>query len=363
MPAESPDPSPEREQTDDSLSEERAKSDQEIRAGRDAVEARADETLRLARVTADEVLLEARQRADLVLEDSDPPLSANIAVARERVLEDGALERERAAADETLALERIETARVLARLLPVERDQTDQFLLTERVRSDDALAHRDDFLGLVSHDLRDLLSGIVLSSAVIKQAVSDVPEATRILAETARIERHAARMTRLISDLVDVASIDAGRLSMVMARGDLASLLAEAVSEFAPVAAVRHIHLALESVDPPLLANFDRARIFQVLANVIGNSIKFSPLQSRIVVRGERAGDSLKCSVLDAGPGIPSDQLEAVFERFSQVRKNDHRGLGLGLYISRCIVEAHDGRIWAESTAGEGTRVCFTLPA
>jgi len=363
MPEESPDPSPEREQTDDSLREEREKSDRAISAGRDAVKDSADETVRRARITADSVLLEAREKADQLLEDSDPPESANIAVARERVLEDDALERERASADETLALERIETARVLARLLPIERDQTDQFLLTERVRSDDALASRDDFLGVVSHDLRDLLTGMVVGAAVITKAAGGSPQATAILAETERIQRHAARMNRLIGDLVDVASIDAGRLRMVLKTDDLALSLAEAVEEFAPAGAVKHIQIGLECAERPLLASFDHARLFQVLANVIGNSIKFSPVHSRILVRGERSGASVQCSVEDAGPGVPGDQLDAIFERFSQVKEDDRRGLGLGLYISKCIIDAHGGRIWAESTAGEGTRVCFTLPA
>ena len=363
MPEDTPDPSPEREQTDVSLRDERAKSDLEISAGREAVEESADETLRHARTIADAVLLEARQKADQLLEDSNPPLSSTAAVAQERRLEDDTLERERASADETLALERIETARVLARLLPKERDQTDQFLLTERVRSDDELANRDDFLGLVSHDLRDLLGGMVLCAAVITKAAGESPEAAPILAETARIRRHAARMHRLINDLVDVASIDAGRLSMVLTPGDVASVLAEAVEEFTAAAAVKHIEIALECAERPLTANFDHARLFQVLANVIGNSIKFGPLHSKITVRGERSAGALKCSVLDTGPGLPSDQLESIFERFSQVGKGDRRGLGLGLYIAKCIVEAHGGRIWAESNAGQGTRVCFTLPA
>lgn len=363
MPDEKPAPSPERGQTDESLRDERAKSDREMTAGRNAVEESAVQTLRVARLTADAVLSEARHKADQLLERSDAPLSANLAVARERVREDDVLGRERALADETLALERIETARVLARLLPVERDQTDQFLWTERVRSDDALAHRDDFLGLVSHDLRDLLGGIALSAAVITKTAGAGPDAPRIVAETARIERHAARMNRLIGDLVDVASIDAGRLRMVLAPGDVALAMAEAAGEFAPAGAVKHIEIVVECAEPPLWAKFDDARLFQLLANVIGNAIKFSPVHSRIVVRGERSADAVMCSVIDTGPGVPGDQLEAIFERFSQVWKNDSRGRGLGLYIAKCIVEAHGGRIWAESDYGKGTALCFTLPA
>jgi signal transduction histidine kinase len=103
--------------------------------------------------------------------------------------------------------------------------------------------------------------------------------------------------------------------------------------------------------------------MLQVLANLITNSIKFTAQGGSIWVRAERAGDELRFSISDTGAGIPDHMLEAVFERFWQVDKNDRRGLGLGLYISRCIVEAHRGRIWAESRLGEGSRFWFTLPA
>jgi signal transduction histidine kinase len=99
-----------------------------------------------------------------------------------------------------------------------------------------------------------------------------------------------------------------------------------------------------------------------VLANILANAIKFTSQGGRIRVRGEGAGDELRFSISDTGSGMPGNVLEAIFERFWQVGKNDRRGVGLGLYISRCIVEAHGGRIWAESQLGEGSRLCFTLP-
>lgn len=99
-----------------------------------------------------------------------------------------------------------------------------------------------------------------------------------------------------------------------------------------------------------------------MFANVIANAIKFTSRGGSIRVRGECAGDGLRFSITDTGSGIPGNMLEAIFERFWQVGKDDRRGVGLGLYISRCIVEAHGGKIWAESTLGEGSRLCFTLP-
>jgi signal transduction histidine kinase len=115
--------------------------------------------------------------------------------------------------------------------------------------------------------------------------------------------------------------------------------------------------------ESPLAADFDHERIQQVLANLLTNAIKFTPTGGRIQIRGERVADGLRVSVSDTGAGIPADLLEAVFERFRQVAENDCRGLGLGLYISRSLVEAHGGTMRAESTLGEGTTIWFTLPS
>ncbi len=359
---ETPKPSVEREQTDDSLQDERDRTDRAIADGRDLVQESADEVLRRARVAADAVLDEARQKADRLLEESAGTMSPNAAVAIERDLEDAAVRADREAADQTLALERVETARILARLLPAERDQTDDHLHAERVQSDSALANRDDFLGVVAHDLRDLLSGIVMGASVIGKVVADSGHAARVGAELTRIQRHAARANRLIADLVDVASIDAGRLSMLTAPGDLQAVLCEAGDEFRPTAAVKKIELVVEDGRATLPAEFDHARLFQVFGNLIANAIKFSPSGSRIALHAERIGNHVQCSVQDQGAGIPADQIENVFERFVQVDKNDRRGLGLGLFIAKRIVEAHSGRIWAESTLGQGTSVLFTIP-
>ena len=280
----------------------------------------------------------------------------------ERDVEDATLFADRAAADEALQIERAETARILARLLPAEREQTDEHLHAERVRADGAVANRDDFLGVVAHDLRDLLGGIMMSAAVISKTVGDDEQAGRVGAEIARIRRHAARANRLVSDLVDVASIDAGQLAVVAAPGDIAMLLTEVADEFGPAATAKGIELDVEQSGGPMVARFDHARLFQVFGNLIANSLKFSPRGSRITLRGERDAGELRCSVSDEGAGIPGDQIEMVFERFAQVTHNDRRGLGLGLFIAKRIVEAHSGRMWATSTLGRGTTVLFAIP-
>ena len=357
-----PKPTVERDQTDQSLLDERQKSDRAIEEARDQVADIADDVVRRARVEADAVLLDAREKADQLRDRTGGSPAATLAVEKQRDGEDTVLRDDRALADETLEFERVETRRLLNKLIPEERLLTAGHLDAERVRSDVALANRDDFLGVVTHDLRDLLSGIALSAAVIAKAAAPTEGAAQVGTEVARIHRHAARANRLIGDLVDVASIDAGRLSIQAVPGDLSALFAEVSEEFRASAASKAIELHLDCDSETLTGPFDHARLFQVLSNLVGNAIKFSGRGTRIVLRCERAGDHLRCSVIDQGPGIPADRTEGVFDRFAQVQENDSRGLGLGLFISKAIVEGHRGRIWVESTLGHGTSVLFTIP-
>ena len=348
-------PSPERDQTDDSLRTERRNADEALQAPLAEVHGDADEVLHRARENADEVLAAARERAD-----ERAPNLAPERIAEARVREDATLRAERASADDSLQREREETVLALLRLLPLEREKTDRFLLTERIRSDVEIAHRDDFLGIVSHDLRNLLSGIVLSTTLLADRAPASADGAETRESAARIQRYAARMNRLIGDLVDVASIDAGKLSVARSHGDISVTIDEAVDMFRGLAEGKGISLE-SAASKPLPASFDHDRVVQVLANLITNAIKFTGAGGRIVVANEPTDQQVRISVRDTGIGIASDKLESVFERFWQVGKNDQRGVGLGLYISRCIVEAHGGEIWAESTLGAGSTFWFTL--
>ncbi|HTG35567.1 MAG TPA: ATP-binding protein [Thermoanaerobaculia bacterium] len=354
--------SPERDETDESLRTERQKTDQALLAKQQLIEKDADEVVDHAREVADAVLSEARDKADQKLEEEESPPGTRETVGEERALEDAALQSERVAADESLRLEREEHARALHRLLPLEREKTDRHLLTERARSDFAISNRDDFLGIVSHDLRNLLQGIIVSAELLTARAADDEGGQQTRAGVKRIERYAARMVRLIGDLVDVTSIDAGKLSVTPRRQDLCELVAEAMATFEPVASAKGISLGSESAEPCVLMDFDHDRMMQVFANLLANAIKFTPEGGKVSIRVEPAEDRVLCCVSDTGTGIPGNMLELVFERFWQVGSDDRRGLGLGLYISRCIVEAHGGTIWAESRMGEGSRLCFTLP-
>ena len=353
------DPRNVRERTDESLAGERAQTDAAL-AEQNAVERKADAVIDHAREKADDILAAARDEADHKCENS--PGKAHETVEEERARDDEALAAMRAKADEVLRAERAANARLLIKLLPLERNKTDQYLLTERARSDAEVANRDDFLGMVSHDLRDLLSGILAHSAVIEQQSTsgNSGEGTRSAVE--RIQRAAGRMNRLIGDLVDIAGIEAGKLTVVPAPANVDDLIREAIDTWQPHAKARSIALEARS-ECSALASFDRERILQVLGNLITNAIKFSPKGSTVALGCEVDGADIRFSVKDSGAGIPADKREAIFERFWQAGKNDRRGLGLGLYIAQCLVEAHGGRIWVESEVGVGSNFLFTIPA
>ncbi len=352
----------EREKTDESLRAEREKADR-VAAELAQAQADADAQVIRAREEADAGIQAAREEADRMLAAARGPDAPRAVVNGERALEDQALDDERRAADESIRREREENVRMLAKLLPLERDRTDRHLLTERERADDAIANRDDFLGIVSHDLRNLLGAILMSASLVAaEAGSADAEKQRALAE--RIRRYGARMNRLIGDLVDVSSIDAGKLAMLPTRADVWAVVVEAHEMFRGAAEAKSLELLLEEPAPgeSLFASFDHERALQVLANLLANAVKFTEKGGRIWIRGRRKEGHVEVSVRDTGAGIPENLLEVVFERFWQVGKQDRRGLGLGLYISRCIVEAQGGRIWAERNEGRGTTFVFTLP-
>jgi signal transduction histidine kinase len=352
----------ERAKTDRSLRTERQNTDDALQGDRASTERDADGAVDQARASADAVVRKTRHRADQE-KRSPKEHSEAAAVVSQRARDDRAVHGERVAADVVVRSGREEQADVLNALLVHERAATDAFLLTERARSDDAVDNRDDFLGMVAHDVRNLLNLVVLSLEMQRPAESD-PATDPIVAATAsRVRRYVARMNRLIGDLVDVTSIDAGKLAVEAIEADAAALLTEAAEAFRPAALEQGVMLTVKVPATPMRAPFDHDRMLQVLSNVIANAIKFTPREGTIDVGVEEAEGMLRFCISDTGVGIPSTMLEAIFERFWQVGKNDRRGMGLGLYISKCIVQAHGGRIWAESEPGKGSQLYFTLPA
>jgi signal transduction histidine kinase len=349
-------PSLEREQTDESLRVEREKADDALLQRLEAIEEAADAVITKARARADEVLALARSKTDR--QTSTPSTQSYERTETERAREDELVREERADADEAIRAARAEHVAFLS----TERLETDKDLLSERARSDAAVATRDDFLGIVSHDLRNMLGAMIGFAALIAKAEAQENHKEQVLLNAHRIQRSGARMSRLIGDLVDVASIESGVLAVTGEVADPTQVVTEAVDTFQAQASASGISLAADIVPPVSLTSFDQARVLQVLTNLLSNAIKFTPAHGRITVRLREISDELLFAVSDTGIGIPANELEAVFERFHQVKTGDRRGIGLGLYISKCIVQGHGGKIWAESRIREGSTLSFTLP-
>lgn len=346
---------PERAATDGSLGEERSKTDVELDRRRASIDKAADLVVAHARRDADEILSTARQTAD-------QGGVAAPAIGVERDHADDALRSERRTEDRRVDRERIEHHRVLTDLLRVERKETDSQLVTEREQVDAREAAYGSFFGMVSHDLRGMLQTISLTSAVLAhEADAEDPGRMKLRARLATIQRTTTRMNRLVGDLLDVAAIESGSLRILATPGNASEVLREFDVLFRPVAQASGLMVEVEVPHEPATATFDRDRLLQVLGNLTSNAVKFTPPGGRIAIRLESTPGELRFAVSDTGQGIAAENLESIFDRFWQERR-DRRGVGLGLYICRCIVEAHGGRIWATGGAGPGSTFTFTVP-
>ena len=353
-----PGPHVEREDTDASLLAERAKTDAALAKKRSSLEETEDLVVEVARTRAAETLDAARERADREMRAAGAGWTLHEKVELEREKADSTLAEERAAADDRLRAEREEHRRALHALLHLEREATDDGLLVERARADEVVATRDDFLGMVSHDLRNILGTIAMSTTMLaKQAIGGA--ATTAHAE--RIQRGTARMNRLVGDLLDVVSLEAGMLHTTPLPHDAIDLAKETVEAFRPSFQSKEVTLTMDSATGSIVAKFDHDRIVQVLANLLSNALKFTERGGQVTLSVARTNSDVRFSVTDTGVGIPADKSAAIFERFGQVTR-DRRGHGLGLYIAKCIVEAHGGRIWVDRPEAGGAALRFTLP-
>ena len=217
---------------------------------------------------------------------------------------------------------------------------------------------REQVLKIVSHDLRNPLHTISMSA----QLLIDVPVKQDQLGDhLRRIKRAGERMNRLIQDLLDAAKLEAGRVGIDARKIDVPPIITEAQEMLAPLAAEKGIQLDSNVAEGLPTITADAGRVLQVLSNLAGNAIKFTLAGGRITLRADAAPGGVRFSVRDTGPGIAPEQLGKIFGKFWQANPADRRGIGLGLTISKAIVEAHGGRIWVDSVLGEGTTFHFTL--
>jgi len=341
-----------RDKTDKSLEDERSKTDEYLERKSQVVEAKASETIRVNRLVADkdleshraETALDKEHRLD-VTGIRTSQFDENVLV-QERERSDTALRVERENDDRARTQERIQKRLIAEALLENERKETDSNLLDERVRIDvesehnsdrlaeeasshditkAALITRDQYLAIVSHDLQNSLVAISISTGLMRRDLSKI-DSVSVFENLGRIEQSVAGMDRMISDLLDVERMAHDKLL-----------------------------LKLERI-------VDHDRILQVLSNLIGNSLKFTPKGGTIDLSLRKQESQVEISITDNGPGIPEQAKAQIFDRFSQLKVNDRRGLGLGLFIAKWIVEAHRGLIWVTSEVGKGSRFSFTIP-
>ena len=221
---------------------------------------------------------------------------------------------------------------------------------------------KDQFVSMVSHELRTPLTSIRASLGLLASGViGALPEKGQRMLDIA--VTNTDRLVRLINDILDSERLASGKTPMEKKQCSTAQLVKQASDVMKPMAEKAGVSLSVESQDAELWADPDR--IVQALTNLISNAIKFSPKGGKICVTAERKENQMLFKIQDEGQGIPPDKLGLLFERFQQLDSSDARergGSGLGLSISRGIIEQHNGKIWVESTVGKGSTFFFTLP-
>lgn len=366
-----------RENTDKSLKGERLKTDEYLDHKDEKITKEAEATILKNRLTADN-----KRKAQQASSTSDA--SDGSALREERSNNDQARKLARENEDSVRTKERFQKRLAAEALLITERKATDENLSGERSTLDSAseasfallndektshdatktdLITRDQFLAVVSHDLRSPLSSISMSAELMREELIENKVASESVFEFLDIiERNSLNMDRLITDLLDVERMANNKLVLNIKPTEISELLLDCQAIFGPIALNKKFSFDLERPEGNLMASIDPDRILQVLSNLISNAIKFLPTGGHIKLAVAKKESEIEFSVTDDGPGIAEDKKEEVFERFSQLKTNDRRGLGLGLFISKWIVEAHKGKIWVQSELGKGSTFLFTIP-
>jgi signal transduction histidine kinase len=248
-------------------------------------------------------------------------------------------------------------ASIVGSLRDAYRELHAQYRQTEQAKR-----ARENMLAIVSHDLRSPLTAVLLGISYVKRAVGEGKAVESLGGALDAIHRSADSMRRLVDDLLDAARIESGRFSLEPMRQRLVPILEDAVESARLAADARRIRIDLEVPEDGHVVRCDRQRLTQVLANLIGNAVKFSPEGARVALQLRDESEWLRIDVRDWGPGIAEADLPRVFTRYWQAADTAHLGTGLGLFIARTIVESHGGRLDVESRLGEGSTFSVYLP-
>jgi signal transduction histidine kinase len=280
-----------------------------------------------------------------------------------------ALDREvRGRADQLMALERASwlgtvVLAVIGLGAVVEVTRLTRREQRARAAAEAAVRTRDEVVSIVSHDLRSPLNTVQLAAASLLGGLPEAPDRALERRQLQMIQRAAGKMNRMIEDLLDIARIESGGLEVTPARIAVAPLVEEAAATLQPIAEAQG-QLFESHVDdevPDVLADHDR--VLQILSNLVGNAVKFTPRGGTITLTAGRDPAGVRFGVADTGCGMPADHIPHLFDRFWQATKTDRRGIGLGLPIVKALVEAHGGHLAVESRVGKGTIFTFTLSA
>ncbi|XXF81601.1 ATP-binding protein [Myxococcaceae bacterium GXIMD 01537] len=230
----------------------------------------------------------------------------------------------------------------------------------------EAVRARDEFLSLASHELRTPLTSLRLQVDLVRRMVARSPDAplssAQIVTRMEATERQLRRLGALVDNLLDVGRIRTGKLDFQFSEGDLGAVVAEVASRFVDEARQAGVSLRMD-IERPLPRGFDRLRMEQLVSNLLTNALRHGAGTPVRISLG-RSDGVVRLRVEDGGPGVPPEDRERIFQRFSQGEGSMQKGgLGLGLYIVRQIVEAHGGRVWVEDAAGGGSAFVVELPA
>jgi two-component system sensor histidine kinase GlrK len=235
-------------------------------------------------------------------------------------------------------------------------------LMCEKLQELDRM--KADFFASMSHELRTPLTSIKEGTGLLLDGVGgETSEKQRKLLGI--LAQESNRLISVVNSLLDLSKMEAGMMNYDFEMNSVDSLIKRAIAEITPLVEAKQIKLE-SAIDTPLPSvRIDSERILQVLRNLLGNAVKFTPKGGQINITANPANGKLAVSVKDSGPGIPMDSLVAIFEKFNQgSRQGAHvrQGTGLGLAIAKSIISSHGGKIWAESQLGKGSTFIFVLP-